>query len=47
MEFRILSPDEAKDWFKNDLPACFEPNEIKPWADFERLIAEGRYEIWR
>ncbi len=46
MEFRKLTKTEARRWFDELLPECFVPDEIKPWADFERLLAEGRYEIW-
>lgn len=46
MQFRRMTPPEIEYWYAVLLPEGFEPNEIKPWADFERLLAEDRYEIW-
>ena len=46
MQFRRMTQPEIEYWYAVLLPEGFEPNEIKPWADFERLLAEDRYEIW-
>ena len=46
MIFRLMTPKEIEYWYKALLPDCFVPDEIKPWADFERLLSEDRYEIW-
>ncbi len=46
MQLRRMTRPEIEYWYAVLLPEGFEPNEIKPWADFERLLAEDRYEIW-
>ncbi len=45
-EFRLMDERERSYWYRVLLPEGFAPNEIKPWADVERLLAEDRYEIW-
>ena len=46
MQFRRMTQPEIEYWYAVLLPEGFAPNEIKPWADFARLLAEDRYEIW-
>ena len=44
--FRQMTEKEREYWYGHLLPEGFEPNEIKPWEDVVRLLAEDRYEIW-
>jgi GNAT superfamily N-acetyltransferase len=44
--FRLMDEKERDYWYAHLLPEGFQPNEIKPRDDVERLLAEGRYEIW-
>ena len=44
--FRLMDGKERDYWYAYLLPEGFQPNEIKPRGDVERLLQEDRYEIW-
>ena len=46
MQFRLMTPEETEYWYADLMPEAFAANEIKPWDDVVRLLAEDRYEIW-
>ena len=46
MELRPMAGAALKDWYDRELTEAFPPNERKPLADIEALMAEGRYEVW-
>ena len=46
MRFRPMTPKETEYWYEVLMPEAFAANEIKPWDDVIRLLAEDRYEIW-
>ena len=46
MRFRTMTPQETEYWYAALMPEAFAANEIKPWDDVVRLLAEDRYEIW-
>ena len=44
--FRLMDGKERDYWYAYLLAEGFQPNEIKPRDDVERLLQEDRYEIW-
>ena len=46
MRFRPMTQKETEYWYRVLMPEAFSANEIKPWDDVVRLLAEDRYEIW-
>ena len=46
MQLRPMNEQQIRCWYRTLLPECFAPNERKPLADIERLLAEERYEVW-
>lgn len=46
MELRRLTEEELYPWFETELTEAFPPNERKPLPEIQKLIAQGRYEVW-
>lgn len=46
MEFRQMTPQEWKYWYKYELCTAFAPQERKPFDAICQLQQEGRYELW-